>query len=138
MQTAQQVVSAKPYTVDPETGCWVWSRSVTGKGYAQTFVGGKNQGAHRVFYEHFRGPIPAGLHIDHLCRVRACVNPDHLEAVTVTENTRRGSWARLTREDVGHIRSLARAVPQVVLAAWYGVSPRQISTVIARQSWVDA
>lgn len=46
--------------------------------------------AHRVAYELTRGPIPAGMEIDHLCRVRSCVNPDHLEAVTRGENLRRG------------------------------------------------
>lgn len=45
--------------------------------------------AHRNSYESFKGPIPNGLHIDHKCRVRSCVNPDHLEAVTVQENNRR-------------------------------------------------
>jgi hypothetical protein len=46
--------------------------------------------AHRWSYEHFVGPIPEGLHIDHLCRVRRCVNPDHLEPVTPKENYLRG------------------------------------------------
>jgi len=138
VQTAQQVVSAKPYTVDPETGCWVWSRGLTGVGYAQTFVGGKNRGAHRVFYEHFRGPISKGLHIDHLCRNRACVNPDHMEPVTTSENTRRGDRTKLTREEAGHIRALGRAVPHTVLAVWYSISPRQVGTIVAGKSWVDA
>jgi hypothetical protein len=46
--------------------------------------------AHRISYEHFVGPIPKGLFIDHLCRMRACVNPGHLEPVTTLENARRG------------------------------------------------
>lgn len=46
--------------------------------------------AHRISYEHFTGPIPAGLHLDHLCRNRACVNPEHCEPVTCRENVRRG------------------------------------------------
>lgn len=53
--------------------------------------GGRKDWAHRVSYRLFNGPIPKQTHIDHLCNVRACVNPEHLEVVTVTENHRRKS-----------------------------------------------
>ena len=59
-------------------------------GYGQYFASGKVQSAHRVAYQLFKGPIPTGLEIDHLCRVRACVNPEHLEAVTRKVNHNRG------------------------------------------------
>jgi len=60
-------------------------------------IGGRRwQQAHRVFYQLFRGPIPAGLHLDHLCRVASCANPDHLEAVTPAENHRRSMPYRRT------------------------------------------
>src|SRR5690606_26252710 len=61
-----------------------------GDGYGRIVVGGKQRPAHRVSYEHFVGPIPDGLLLDHLCRVRCCINPAHLEPVTSGENTRRG------------------------------------------------
>ena len=72
------------------TGCWVWQRARDMHGYGVIQVRGKALGAHRVAYEIVKGPIPEGLTIDHLCRTRACINPDHLEAVTNRENILRG------------------------------------------------
>lgn len=73
-----------------ERGCWNWSGSHTPKGYGRISVSGKAAYTHRESYQLHVGPIPAGLHIDHLCRNRGCFNPDHLEAVTPGENIRRG------------------------------------------------
>lgn len=76
------------------TDCQVWIGSTNSKGYGLVCVGdGKIELAHRIAYEHQYGPIPDGLVIDHLCRVRNCVNPLHLEAVTSGENQRRGRRA---------------------------------------------
>lgn len=75
---------------EPNSGCWIWLGTVNDSGYGTLNVNAKETRAHRYSYELYRGPIPAGLVIDHLCRVRCCINPMHLEPVTLEENKRRG------------------------------------------------
>lgn len=70
--------------------CMPWPGVVSVNGYGRIRVDGKWVGIHRIMYEFFRGPIPSGMVIDHLCRNRSCVNPAHLEVVTAEENTLRG------------------------------------------------
>jgi hypothetical protein len=91
--------------------------------------------AHRLAYKREHGEIPEGLQIDHLCRERACVNPDHLEAVTPQENTHRGNGTKLTKEEVKEIRDSDD--PQSVLADRYGVSQGHISRIKAGLTWRD-
>lgn len=71
-------------------GCWEWTRSVTSGGYGSHYFEGKTQNAHRVAYALCVGD-PGELYVDHLCRNRRCVRPDHLEAVSNWENVRRGT-----------------------------------------------
>lgn len=74
------------------TGCWEWTGSTRGEGYAQIRHEGKQEGGHRVTYKILVGPIPPKAHLDHLCRVHHCVNPnnDHIECVTPRINILRG------------------------------------------------
>ena len=95
----------------PFSGCWVWTKSLNSNGYGMLSQGrGKPQlRAHRLAYEQAHGPIPDGLELDHLCRVRACINPEHLEAVTHQENIRRGgtpATARRLMQDILARRAL--------------------------------
>jgi hypothetical protein len=75
---------------EPNSGCWLWDKAVMSNGYGLIMTATGVRTAHRVSYEAFRGPIPEGLELDHKCRVRSCVNPNHLEAVTKLVNVRRG------------------------------------------------
>lgn len=76
-----------------ESGCWLWLANATPKGYGRTRLNGKETYSHRAVYEILVGPIDEGLEIDHLCRVRECCNPAHLEPVTTRVNSlRSGSF----------------------------------------------
>lgn len=82
---------------DGPNGCWLWTGTIERTGYGRFWLGGRQEIAHRASYALLIGPIPEGLTIDHLCRVRACVNPDHLEPVTLAENIRRERAQRQRR-----------------------------------------
>lgn len=90
--TVSEFIAAawKKIAVD-ESGCWVWQGLLSSSGYGLMSVGGRRTQAHRWTYENIGGhQIPDGLVMDHLCRNRACVNPDHLEPVTNRTNLARG------------------------------------------------
>lgn len=76
---------------DPLTGCWEWLGVRDRDGYGQLSVyvpgvGTRRRFAHRTSYETFIGPIPPGLELDHICSVRACIHPNHIQPVTHAEN----------------------------------------------------
>lgn len=76
-------------------GCWEWTAQKCWGGYARIRAYGAMRVAHRVLYELLVGPVPTGLDLDHLCRNRGCVNPEHLEPVTRKENVNRGIVAQV-------------------------------------------
>lgn len=81
------VISDVPFNGEP---CWIFTGCLSRAGYGRIGERSDVRLTHRVTYEAFVGPIPAGMEIDHLCRQRSCCNPAHLEAVTHATNTRRG------------------------------------------------
>lgn len=87
----ERIMNAREITPGPlPTPCWVSTRGVEGNGYTQIQIRGRTWMTHRLAYELLKAPIPEGLDLDHLCRVRKCFNPDHLEPVTRLENILRG------------------------------------------------
>lgn len=99
---------AEKWVPEPNSGCWLWLGAITpSTGYGAIGLGGRADGiasAHRLSYQLYRGVIPMDRQIDHLCRNRACVNPDHLEPVTRRVNWERGmhpkavAWRQRQRE----------------------------------------
>ena len=85
--------------VNKTENCWLWVASLNKNGYGQFKLNRKMVSAHRLSYQWLIGQIPADLQLDHLCRVRNCVNPAHLEPVTILTNSLRGSRLPLTTLD---------------------------------------
>jgi hypothetical protein len=77
-------------TITDINGCWIFQGAITSGGYGAIGIDGKSRSTHMVMHELDKGPIPPGMEVDHLCRVRACCNPGHLEAVPQIVNWERG------------------------------------------------
>jgi hypothetical protein len=89
--TPSPVIERFAEKIEPQpNGCWLWTGTANRDGYGRFYVREAiTELAHRWAYEQFVGPIPEGMPLDHLCRNRSCVNPDHLEPVTQRENQTR-------------------------------------------------
>jgi len=109
MQKAETLDDVRKGVKVNSAGCWLWMRQINRYGYATYRKSKKTLFVHRLTYTLVKGPIPSGLQIDHLCRVRHCVNPAHLEAVTKAENILRSPIsfvainARRTHCQRGHL-----------------------------------
>jgi len=76
--------------VEGEYGCWIWTGTDNGNDYPTSNVGSKQVYVYKEMYEYLKGPIPYGKEPDHICRIRKCINPAHIEPVTHRENMKRG------------------------------------------------
>lgn len=128
------------YIINAETGCWEWQRGKGPNEYGYTHINGKNTRAHKHYYEQKYGPIPPDLELDHICRNTCCVNPDHLEPVTHTENMRRGSGTKLNWKTVCLIREndKKKHISNQKIADLYGVHKSTISGILLGKSWREA
>ena len=119
-----------------DTPCWIWQletvkpgRRTTG-GYGKMGIKGKYWLAHRWYYERSKGPIPEGLQLDHLCEVRACVNPDHLEPVTPLVNTRRSRSMKISYEQSKEILALTETgMSNAAIGRQYDVSAETVRLI---------
>lgn len=126
------------YRIDPETGCWVWLLCINTDGYAQQFYKGKTTTVHKLYYEMVYGEVPEGFELDHTCKNRRCVNPEHMEVVTHTENIRRSSRTKLTLVIAGKIRDLfSQGWTKLALSNKFGVSRRQIKRIVEHFHWKE-
>lgn len=119
------------------SACWIWKRAVS-NGYARAGINYKLVYVHRHYYEMVNGPIPKGLHIDHLCRQPLCVRPDHLEPVTCKENLRRGKGTLLTSRLVQQIRERRAAGERTCdIIKDFDNNRQLVDNVIYRKTWKD-
>ncbi len=120
-----------------ETPCWIWVHFISRWGYGrhQRGRGRFGSSAHRLAYIQFRGPIPNDLELDHLCRQRSCVRPDHLEPVSHRENCRRGALTKADDIIRGNIRSLRETgLTQKEIAVSVGLSRPTIARILKEEA----
>ena len=121
-----------------KTPCWIWKGLTDSHGYARgrNFEPHLRMNIHRLFYKHFKGSIPVNYHLDHLCRVRNCVNPDHLEAVTSAVNMQRSNRVKVNAEIVKLIRKgYAEGITIGRLAFTFKVSDSLVSCIVKNRTW---
>lgn len=115
------------------TQCWFWNKAKGELGYGRK----RNQPAHVYVYEKFKGKVPDGLELDHLCRVHSCVNPDHLEPMTHKGNMWRSKMAKINLQIAEEMRELrSKGMMYTEIGYFYGVSPECARYACIGKTWV--
>ena len=129
----------KRYEVDPATGCWNWLIGFNPNGYATIRINNHSYTVYKLLHKLLHGPLLKGLELDHKCRNRRCINPDHLEPVTHTENMRRSpKVCKLTVDKVREIKELLRVgVTHRTIAARFDVEKTAVTSISIGRSWKD-
>lgn len=128
-------ISEEDYAVEDlgfGTPCWLWLGALNKKGYGHITRQSRHLQTHRLMWEQLRGPIPTGMQIDHLCKVRACCNPDHLEPVSPLVNVHRSGRTQISEPTVAAIRAAREAgEPLYVIGARFGVSTSHVHNIVS-------
>lgn len=122
---------------EPNSGCWIWTAGRSDAGYGRFSRAGIGRGllVHKVLYERNHGPVPPGMEIDHKCRVRACVNPAHLRAVTHKKNMENSTYALRTHCPAGHPLSGDNLAPRVINRGRFRWYRRSCATCNRQRYW---
>jgi hypothetical protein len=138
------------FTPEPFSGCWLWIRGSNSDGYGQITMNRKQQAAHRVSWQLYRGPIPEGMQILHSCDTPPCVNPAHLFLGKDKDNVQdsikkdrhffpkgeQHGRRKLSDADVREIRSAPKSYGTgMALAKRFGVTDQTISNIRCRRNW---
>ena len=119
------------YRVDPDTGCWLWTRALNQKGYGNFHDGQRVVGAHRFSYELHKGPIPPGMFVCHSCDTPACCNPDHLWLGTCADNMLDASVKNRTPRGTRHPRALPQDLVDLIRDMWRnGATQKEIAATV--------
>lgn len=133
------------YDIEPEKGCWIWKGSKSKNGYGQIKVNKTTKEVHRVSYQEYKGKIPTGMIVRHICDVKHCLNPDHLILGTHKQNmkdmTDRNRQAK--GEKAGNSKITEKLVisifkdkrKNVEIARYYGVNRHTVSDIKRGKSW---
>lgn len=116
--------------------CWLWPYAINSHGYGQLQINKQRYEAHKWLYELLKGKPPHKSELDHICRNRACINPEHLQPVTHAENCRRGYNAKLNEDKVRAIKGLFGTKSQKEIAKLYGVSRATIGYIFQGKRWL--
>lgn len=111
------------------TPCHIWKRCLNNKGYGVTTFEGKRIYAHILAFTQKYGPVPPGKELDHKCRVQACRNPEHLEAVTHAQNLKRGKVVKFSGEQIAAIRDSDPDLLHTEVAAQFGVEASYVCRI---------